>query len=227
MNFLIDPSNVTNHDQSQSELELFILFWVAVAGKNGHTAARCLSRLLSDWSREASKYYRRPSPFAVVRYIDRHADLPAEMKSCGIGCYNQKARTFQALANSGLNLKKCTLDELEAIPGIGPKTARCFLLHSRPNQPYAGLDVHVVRFLGDLGYEVRSGTPSGNRYRVLEKAFLAVCDGMKISPAELDLRVWNIYSNGDLEGRKKLVAAAKIRSLSTFRRSKLFTRLAG
>ena len=192
---MVDPTKITNYRQSQKKLEETLLFWVCAAGKNGVTAAKCLDKLLSTWRAKASKIKVKPSPFEIIRYITQVANLAEEMKKHGIGCYNAKARTFICLIWKYFDLKKCTVEDLESVPGIGPKTARCFLIHSRPNQQYAGLDTHILKFLRDKGHEVPSSTPSGKKYRDLERAFLKYVSESGMSVADFDLKIWNEYRN--------------------------------
>lgn len=188
---MIDSANITNFNASKAELEELILFWVCAAGKNGTTAARCLDRLLTKWrSPEYSVYFY---PFTVIKTIDYYSNLEQELKEAGIGCYKSKTKTFLALINSGINLRTCTVEDLEDIYGIGPKTARCFLIHSRPDQRYAGLDTHILKYLRSKGHEVPKSTPTGNKYRKLEKIFLEYADQSGMSVAEFDLHIWNSY----------------------------------
>ena len=193
---MIDPTKITNYRLSLAKTEEVLLFWVCAAGKNGVTAARCLDNLLSAWRDRATNLVNnKPSPFDIVRYINQHGDLAAEMKKHGIGCYNSKSKTFIALARRNLDLKKCSVEDLESIPGIGPKTARCFLIHSRPNQQYAGLDTHVLKFLRDKGHEVPKTTPTGKKYRDLETIFLQYVVESGMTVADFDLMIWNDYRN--------------------------------
>lgn len=184
---MIDPTRVSSHGRSPAELEEVLLFWVCAAGKNGKTAARCLDAFLGAWD------FGTPSPFQAVKNAHRAASLPAELKKSGIGCYSAKAKTFLALALSGLDLAACSLDDLEAVP-LGPKTARCFLLHSRDGQALAGLDTHVLRFLRDAGFDAPRSTPGKKKYRELEREFLGLAARSGLTPSDLDLRVWNAYS---------------------------------
>lgn len=193
---MVDATNITNFKLNKNQLEEVILFWVCAAGKNGVTAAKCLDKLLLSWDSKAKTLNPKPSPFQIIKHIDLVASLPQEMKKVGIGCYNNKSKTFLALANSDLNLKTCSVDDLEAIPGIGPKTARCFLIHSRENQKYAGLDTHVLKFLRDKGHAVPKSTPSGKKYKELEQIFLKYVEASGKSVAELDLAIWNLYRKG-------------------------------
>ncbi len=188
----VDPTKITNYNLSAPELEEHLLFWVCAAGKNGVTAAKCLDRLLSNIR---AKVGQNDSPLKTLRKyeIRDDADLELELKSAGIGCYRAKANTFRYLIVSPINLKTCTVDNLERIPGIGPKTARCFLIHSRPNQKLAGLDVHILRFLADKGYDVTKNTPSGKRYKKIEQFFIKEAELSGKNIADFDLEIWKEY----------------------------------
>lgn len=185
---MIDPEAVTNYSMTDRELEEYILFWVCAAGKNGRTAARCCDKLLNLIG--VNEFY---SPFTVIRGLPKDA-MPAILKDCGIGCFNSKARTMWELAHSELDLKTCDAADLEEIYGIGMKTSRCFLLHSRKNARYAGLDTHILKFLRAMGHDVPKSTPTGNKYLKLETVFLGYVDITYMTPAEFDLDVWNYYS---------------------------------
>ena len=68
-------------------------------------------------------------------------------------------------------------------------------MHSRADSRCAGLDTHVLKFLGDLGYIVPTSTPgSKKQYQAAEKIFLEITDLMKRPAADLDLLVWRVYS---------------------------------
>lgn len=190
---MVDPKNITNYNLTKNELEEHILFWVCAAGKNGVTAAQCLDRFLGSAKLRAKRYGKKPrTPFAIIRATPDKV-LAEYMMAAGIGCYTSKAKSFRELANSGINLKTCSVDDLEAIHGIGPKTARCFLMHSRPKQRLAGLDVHILKFLKDSGYNVPKSTPTGNKYKQIEQWFLKEADKAGKAPADFDLEIWKEY----------------------------------
>lgn len=189
MNYLVDPDNVTKFGMSDPELEVFLLFWVCAAGKKAKTAAGNLNRMLR-YGHEASGKSR---PFHIISFFG--GDLPFILKSHGIGCYNNKSRTMLELTHSGINLQTCSVSDLERIPGIGPKTARCFLLHSRPDVRHAGLDTHCLRYMRDHGVDVPKSTPTGKKYLELERIFLDMADRSGKSLAEFDLEIWREYSS--------------------------------
>jgi len=133
------------------------------------------------------------SPFVLIKRATKNKIIDL-MKLNGIGCYNRKAQTFVDLANSGFNLKKCNPYDLETIKGIGKKTSRCFVIHSRPNQQYAGLDRHILTFLRERGYEdIPKNTPAGKRYDEIEKIFIKEAKNIGKPIADFDLELWNRY----------------------------------
>ena len=187
---MIDPSNITNYNLTDYELEEHLIFWVLAAGKNGTTAAKLLEKLLYKLGG------LKGVPFEKIRRYSIIGNLAQLMQLCGIGCYNNKSRTLIELANAGLDLSTCLAVDLEKIYGIGLKTARCFLLHSRKGVRLSGLDTHMLKHLREVGVEdVPKSTPSSKkRYMILEQEVLRLADEAGMGPAEFDLMIWNRYS---------------------------------
>lgn len=191
---MIDPSNITNYNLNDTELEEHILFWILAAGKTGSGAAHRLELLLSALT------YNNRSPFITIKEVYESKTphpLSVCMRNFGIGCYNLKSKTFYDLATSGLDLRVCSTEDLEKIKGIGPKTARCFILHSRKGARLSGLDTHMLKHLREMGVEdvPKSTPPSKKRYMILEQEVLRLSDEAGMGAAEYDLKVWNNYSN--------------------------------
>lgn len=187
---MINPSEITNYELTDIELEEVILFWVCAAGKNGTTAARLLNDLLIDINADTL------GPFNALRLHGSIEILALELKEHGIGCFNHKARTIYELVNSNLDLRTCSAKDLEEIYGIGMKTSRCFLIHSRKNAQYAGLDTHMLKNLRKHGVsDVPKTTPTSKKqYKRLELEVLRLSKDAGLSPAEYDLSVWNTYA---------------------------------
>lgn len=185
---MIDPSKITNYNMNEYELQEMAIFWVCVAGKTAFTIAKCLDNLLKEIGAK-TKF-----PFDVI------ADIPTDklaqkLKDNGIGCYTLKARAIKELSTSGLDLRQCSVNDLEKIYGIGMKTSRCFVIHSRADAQCAGLDVHILKFLRERGHDVPKGTPgSKKKYIELEQIFLEYARKAGKTIAEFDLQIWNKYS---------------------------------
>lgn len=179
---MIDPLNITKYDCTIEQLEEVLLFWVLAAGKNAISASKALAKFLEN-----------NAPFDYIKTISLE-ELPIKMKQCGIGCFNNKAITFNQLAFSNINLMNCSVEELEKIKGIGMKTSRCFVIHSRKNANYAGLDTHILKYLRSLGYDVPLSTPSGKKYVEIEKIFLSLVEKSGKTLSEFDLSIWKEFS---------------------------------
>lgn len=184
---MIDPTCITNYKLNNEELEEHAIFWLLVAGKTAKTIAKSLDKLLQEINPKPP--YR---PFKAI--LNYKASLPDLLKKHGIGCYNGKAKGLSQLVKSGIDLRTCNVEELEKIPWIGPKTARCFIVHSRSNAQYACLDTHVLKYLRSKGVDAPISTPTGKQYLRLEKIFLDLAKHAKMTPAQFDLMIWNQYS---------------------------------
>lgn len=187
MNYLIDPTDVIKYDRTQSELELWWLFSCVVAGKTATTQAKLLDKFLSALPGE--------SPFEKLRRIGKGKMLDA-IKASRLGQFNRLSKTFSD--SLSLDLANCSIDDLEAIHGVGPKTARMFVMMSRPGQRVAALDTHVLKHLRANGIDAPAATPpAGKRYRALEEAFIALADKAGMSVADYDLAIWKQYSGAN------------------------------
>jgi len=126
-------------------------------------------------------------------------DMWRDLKIIGIGCCRMKARAIldaaDRIQDGRLNLRKCSPEDLEAIYGIEPKTARAFIMWSRPGESYAILDTHILKWLKEQGIEnVPKATPTSKNYDRLEAEFLDLVPEDK-SAAEFDLQIWKKYAN--------------------------------
>ncbi|HEY5227069.1 MAG TPA: hypothetical protein VIJ19_00940 [Opitutaceae bacterium] len=135
---MIDPNKVTNASRTPAELEEFLLFCIVVAGKNADQQSAKLERFLGG-----------RKPFAFIRSGDRSGTLDSALKGVKLGKYSLLGRSFRGLAHSGTNLATCTWQELTAFPGIGIKTSKFFILHSRPAQMHGVLDTHVLAWMAE------------------------------------------------------------------------------
>lgn len=167
------------------ELEWRMVYAPLVAGKSAHFADMKTSALLA----------RRPglSPLEALRAMITDGELAACLRASRTGSYGRLERCFTQLVE--LDPGSCSIEDLEAVHGIGPKTARFFVLWTRPGARVAALDVHILRWLASEGYDVPKATPpAGPRYAEIERWFLDEADDRNVTPRELDLEIWAMYS---------------------------------
>ena len=189
MRYYIDSHNVTDYNRNIEDLQAFWLFGILVAGKNSEVQARKLASFL-----ELANHYML-TPFDYIRELVKEDVLDNFTRFHKLGQYTRINRAFED--SMRLDLKTATVERLEEVHGVGPKTSRLFLLHTREHQQYAVLDTHILKWIGKtLDVTVPKATPSGKKYRYLENLFLNRCAMKGVSPAELDLHIWSTYNRG-------------------------------
>ena len=150
---MIEPCNVTNSSRSHAELEEFLLFGIVAAGKNADQQAGKLEGFLGG-----------RSPFAFIGRSDREGRLEERLRAVRLGKYTLLVRSFRELAASGIDLRTCTWEELTRFPGIGLKTAKFFVLHSREGEMHGVLDTHVLGWMRDHWKPAPGRPPSVPRH---------------------------------------------------------------
>lgn len=184
---MVNASDIINYNRTDAELEELILFLVCVAGKNADTTARLLDTFFYTVD------FELVSPFNQIREINTVSGmLLTRLKESRLGCYTKLEKAFYQLANSKINLRTCTLEELMEIHGVGRKSASCFLAWTREGVKVAMLDTHLLREIADWGtVNVPKSTPASKReYDRLENIYLTRCEDLKVNPTEYDLQIW-------------------------------------
>jgi hypothetical protein len=183
---MIDPHNITSFTRSDAELEELLLNAITFAGKSARQQAQKMHVLLSSG---------KASPFEKIRRWIKKGELVERLKRVKIGKYGLLAKSFSELALSDINLRTCTVSDLVKFPGIGEKTARLFILHSRPKQKYSVIDTHVLKEMRLLKMTTLKATPSGKKYLALEKKFIAYLEKEGVTDfAAHDLGIWKKYT---------------------------------
>lgn len=186
---MVDPHDCTKYNRTDSELEEFLIFSVCVAGKRADTTAKAVDKLLTELGWKSWLIGLTPLDFIRGR---SYRYVKERLLICGIGCMQLKATALKQLATRRLNLRTCSVEDLESIHGIGPKTARYFLLHTRKKCRVAALDTHILKWLAARGIPnvPKSTPPAGKSYKRLEDIFLGHAREMRKTPAQLDLEIW-------------------------------------
>jgi len=191
---MIDPHKITNFERSDDELLEFWLFCMFVAGKRADVQAQKL--------------------FAFTQEIKGVSEL-LRIKEAEIGIALRKVKAGKyALLETGIRqtvnhllanpnfLRLAHVDQLSSIFGVGPKSARFFLVHSRPNQQLAVLDTHILAYLRSRGVTAPKSTPSSRVvYLMLEQRFLSFVEESGLSVAEFDLQLWKERTKSKEESR--------------------------
>ena len=184
----IDPKNITKFDRSQEELEFFWLFCILVAGKNADWASLKLLDLFRNKPEDQT-----PFEFLKTHLVDLNNILVANK----VGQYRRIQKAIEQSLE--IDLRTASVGDLMEIHGVGPKTARFFILHTRRDAECAVLDTHILKWMRSLVdpiFEVPASTPPTNKYQTLE--FVAIklmkTHFPNISLAEADLLIWTKMS---------------------------------
>ncbi len=183
----------TDFNRSVAELEEFLMAGVCVAGKSALTQARRLGLFLR--SPFLAKSELGLSPFEKVKALSARSRLYDVLVQVGMGKYSLITQSFRAMTRDPhLDLRVCSWERLAQIPGIGIKTAKFFVLHSRPNQALAVLDTHMHKHLVQNGFAPPRFSPaSRSAYTLWQTEVLGLADRAGMSPAGFDLHVWSKY----------------------------------
>ena len=163
-----------------------MLFCICVPSKPARTQARKLEQLLL--------YRNTATPFDYIRALDKKPGaLVEELQNARLRQYKRIGRAFRLVL--GIDLGSVSVEALERL--VGRKTARFFLIHSRPGLRLAILDTHILKYLRTQGVRgVPKTTPtSGKEYARLEQAYLDVLAKQGITDlAKHDLMIWTMAS---------------------------------
>lgn len=185
---MIDPYDLTKPWDTR-RLQEWFLFGVCVAGKGARRTAAKVEALLGDMRLLVSG----DQPFAAVEAAIRRGKLGWYLRKHRIGQYGRVNKAFRGMVK--IDPATVTLEELEAIHGVGAKTARMLLLYTRPNQEMVPLDTHILKWLRAHGYDAPKSTPPpGRKYRELELAFIREGRRRGLAPKEWDTKVWQMYA---------------------------------
>lgn len=197
---MIDPYKITNFERNNYQLQEFLLFCIVVAGKTAYIQAQKLDQFLQS----VNKRLMLPEhilPFDSIKCANDHGILKEEISIAKLGQYKKIYSAFQYICEHKFDLKNCSPQDLELIPGVGMKSSRFFLLHS--NQAYknniAVLDTHILKFIREnIDERAPKSTPTIKvTYKYWEDLFLYWCECNKKNVADFDLEVWKSYAKKD------------------------------
>ena len=188
---MINPAEVTNYNRTQDELQEFILFCINVAGKKSSIEAPKLEVFIE----RAKDITKETSPFNCIKKLIKLGRLNEIMHWAKLSPYAQRYNSYVAVSKIKY-LQSVSLSRLLEVAGIGLKTARFFLSHSREDFDEPMLDTHILRYLRDQGYtDAPKSTPSNeNTYLYFANIFKNIARQLGKSVTDLDLEIWKQYS---------------------------------
>jgi len=170
----------------QAELQTKLIYAIVVAGKSARFANEAMQRLKDEVDSDAGELL-----FDFLNRKREAGELRKTLEQHRTGNYTKLEKAIGELLEEAFDLDEVTPEDLERIHGIGPKTARFFIVWTRPAERYAVLDVHVLRWMADQGYRVPHSTPqSPQHYRRIEGWFLEEAAKRRLTPRQLDLEIW-------------------------------------
>lgn len=188
----VDPYNIPKL-MTKPQLEWWILFGICVAGKGAKQTEVKLNAFLDPgvgcrWENEC-----KDSPFARVKFFIKFKQLGWRLRHFKMGQYKRINKAFRAAVN--LDLDNISIESLEKVPGLGPKTARMTMLYYDPKAECIPLDTHILKWLRAHGYDAPKSTPpAGKKYRELELAFLNEGKKRGLTAQQWDTQVWKTYA---------------------------------
>lgn len=184
---MINPHQITDYHRSDRQLEELIIFCMCVAGKRADTYAVKVDQFIQILAPEGSLFESIRSQSQVW--------LETALRAVKMGRYRDLSKGLYEIASQQLDLRTCSVHELESITGISRKTSRFFLVHSREGFESAVLDRHILHWLRELGYDAPLSTPGPTKYQQLQEIFLRECRRRHKTPAELDLEIWKKFTS--------------------------------
>lgn len=170
-----------------AEAQYRLLYTAVVAGKSASFARAAMQRFMADAG--------NLSPYDYVSFLDRSGALEVKLRDARAGSYGRLTECFRQIAKTRPDLMTVRPEELEVFHGIGPKSSRFAILWVRPQERFAALDTHILKWLRFVGYAAPKATPSGEKYAALERIFISEADRRGFNPRLLDAMIWEYAAN--------------------------------
>jgi hypothetical protein len=187
---MVDPYDLTK-PWDKVRLQEWFIFGVCVPGKNAGQTAKKVELLLDDMRVQYDDHmigyplmFTHFAPFESIETAIKRGKLGWYLRKHRLGQYKRINKALRGMIK--VDPATVTLEELEAIHGVGAKTARMLLLYTRPDQEMIPLDTHIPK----------TTPPPGRKYRELEAAFIAEGKKRGLSAKEWDTKVWQQYAKG-------------------------------
>ena len=170
-----------------------LIYSLVVAGKSANFADKAVKSFLGGLAVVTGNLWKdeiEELPFTMLRAVSSN-EIRIMLRNARTGNYDKLTRAIADILRANFDLSRVTPAQLETIHGIGPKSSRFFIMWIRPEEKYAALDVHVLRWMASLGYDVPKHTPQNAlKYAAIERQFLALAEWRGMTPRQLDVQIW-------------------------------------
>lgn len=189
---------------TKHERERFLIHAILVAGKSATFGATKTELLLMGAGPDG--------PFDYIRRLKREGRLRAVIEETKTGNYTKVEAAFNDIAESTIDVETCKYEDLRKIHGVGPKTARYFLMYTREDtdDEYAvALDRHTLHWLRDCGYKKAPlSTPQDeDEYLFWARAFVNEARKAGMTVRQADTHAWNKFAKHDDTSRERAMKA--------------------
>ena len=138
------------------DAERKLVYALLVAGKTYKFAQSKLAALENELVR-CGHLRDGASFFDGIRNALQTNSIDTILREVRTGNYRKLCRALAGILE--LDLATCGAEELEQVYGVGPKTARFWLMWAR-DEDHVALDVHILRWLRERGYpDIPQQTP--------------------------------------------------------------------
>ncbi len=119
---MVEAEIACNPDLHTDDLEQLLVFSVLVANK----PAERMSEIAYCLTGKAMGC----SPLEVIELLVQENRLGKRLRELRTGQYGRIEAALRGLVTKKFNLRTCSVADLESIKGIGPKTARFFIMRT-------------------------------------------------------------------------------------------------
>ena len=178
--------NPFDSNRNYAELQDFLFVCWLVAGKTAYVQNRKFLKF--------KKEFNNFGIFDAIYFFG--IDYAISMaKKHGLGKYSLLQKFIKEFNELNIDLKQCTAEDLEKLPGVGLKTSRFFLINTRSNYRCAVIDTHIIKFISENIQKIDfKQPPNKKKYLEYETLYLNYCDKNNLNPQEFDIYIWKKYS---------------------------------
>lgn len=157
------PNAYKNFRRTDSQLEEFYIFCISLDNKNHNIHNTTVKKFLTP------AYQKQLTPFEYIEFLYLKGMLQSLVRDARLGKYKRISEIL--IKSLNINLKRCSVEQLERIPSITPYTARLFITNTQ-HSDHILLNLEILNDLyehGLIDYKPKAVPDLPSRYAELEK----------------------------------------------------------